>query len=1406
MHVDHRAEKAESMSAVSERGKAVRSDHTLSERLLVETQGDWLAIAVCAVTAGVAVLAALAFITLALQWREQPFIGAQLTHTLVVSGSEPMRPDTWTGLTAGLQRSDRLIGLNGVSLSEVPTDYPSMLITYRDLLAGLNMGETAELQVARQVAAGDSLADNCTLVGDSLAQCTFSVGLIAYPAADFLASFVIPLISSLAVLAAGLVILWRRWQQPNGRLVALVCLLMSIVIGGLFDLNTTFQLVPLWLAATCLLGGALAMLALNFPNKLAVLYRYNWLEYTPIGIGVAIALLVNWFYFIPPSAEFALRNTFIAVSTGLAGLLILAAAVVYKRRVAVSPLLRDQNNAVLIGLALAAVPVVVWIISYFTQTYTPFQAFAFNAQIASPFLILVPLSLMYAVFQQSWVDTDWLISQGITYSIMLLALVLGYFLLVLGVTLVINDTLRPNDPMLIALTVFIVAILFLPVRSRLQQVVDEIYFRARRNYQQQLDQFSDRLTNLVTFDDIMAELRQQLEQAIAPKQIFIFTPAGEGREFAEASTPPATQVRFDAESEFIQLLQRADSLIYLEPGKPRPAQVLVENTRLRILDATIIIGLKGRDNRLNAIVTISQPLSGMGTYSYEDLRFVRNIVRQVSIAAERAQVVTSLERRVHELDVLSKVSQAANFTVSFDDLLELISAQTSRLIDLSHLYIVLYDQRLNENYFAFFLENDERYRDRESLRWRAGRDLYSEIIQSSKSINTANYQTAMKARGYLLEREDPEMRAWMGRPLITGTSTLGVIAVGTTDPDRIFTDDHMRIFTDISTLAATSLDKARLVEETISRARQLAALNDISQKLVATESDIDQLLRIITASAVDILAAEAGSLLLTVDDESNDLEFKVAVGGSGAELIGSKIPAGRGLVGEVASKGRMVIVNDAMNDPRWGGELSPKGGFSTNSILAVPLTTQSRVIGVLEVLNKRGGLFSDDDAELLSTFAGQAAIAIENARLFQMTDFKLRERVAELEMLERMDIELNRSLDLEKVAEITVRYAMQQSGATAGVLGMVSPDGRQLYIAAHRGYDPVHDFADGDTGVWSLEKGIINRVMRTRLPDLTTDTSVDNDYIQSLRGAKSQLTVPIMSGGEIIAILVLESTLDLGLSLAHMAFVQRVAEHASIAISNALLLRELNLANQSKSEFVSFVAHELKNPLTSIKGYSDFLLNPALGQLSEQQRNFLYTIRFNADRMNTLVSDLNDITKLQTNNLRIELAPIKFRKVVTETLRPLQKQIEDKQQDLIIDVLDTLPEINADENRLIQVLTNLVSNAHKYSPPGGIITISAGVVSNRRDDRGRLLPPALQIMVQDTGIGMSEEDLMRLFTPYFRSDNPLAREQPGTGLGLTITRGLIERHGGDVWVTSTLGKGTAFYFTIPLAVQPQVGD
>ena len=941
----------------------------------------------------------------------------------------------------------------------------------------------------------------------------------------------------------------------------------------------------------------------------------------------------------------------------------------------------------------------------------------------------------------------------------------------------------------------------------LQRRIDQIYFRRQYDFQDYIEIFTHEISQLRDIQPVADEFSGVLEQTITPSNLFVFVPDRQTGQYVALGSPERkTDIAFPADSGIINALQDHDHLIYLEPGRDWPLAVRGERARLQILNALVILGMRGSE-RLNGFIVVGPPQSGADRYQHEELFFIQSLVSQMSIAAERAQVVESLQRRVQELDVLSQVGQAVNFAIDLDYLMELLNAQTNKLIEAAYFYIALRDEVTNQLYFAFFLEGDERYEERENQPWALGNDLFSEVVRLNQPLRVANYGQAMTQRNSSLELADPQLKAWMGVPLVAGTHTLGAMAVGTKQPGQTYGNDHFRIFSDISSLAATSIERARLFAETNQRAAQLKALNDVSNQLASQQQDVQKLLDLITNSAVRILNAEAGSLLLSTQDDKNELEFTIAVGAAGQDLVGQRFPANQGLAGDVIKTSKFVIVNDATNDPRWIGEQVVEG-FQTTTVLAVPLIANNQTLGVLEVLNKKGrSIFTEEDANLLTTFAGQAAVAIDNARLFQMTDQQLSDRVDELEALERIDVELNRSLDIKKVADLTMRWAISQSGATAGALGIITGEETpMLEIVSRYGYRD-DDVPEGATGsLWPLDRGIVSRVLRTRQADLAADVKIDPDYIPGQRHALSQITMPMMSGNEINALLILEKNTEPRLSLVDVAFVQRLAEHASIALVNAQLYVDLARANDSKSEFVSFVAHELKTPMTSIKGYTDLLLGRKIGDVNEQQESFLGTIKGNIDRMNTLVSDLNDVTKLQTNNFHMEFGPVDFRNVVMETLRPLEPQIEAKEQVVDMRLSENLPPILADQNRLIQVLTNMLSNAYKYTPEQGEIQIIAEAVDNRWDPNGKNTGPVLHVYVKDNGIGMSEEDLAKLFTPYFRSDNPDARNQPGTGLGLTITRGIVERHGGQIWVESELGKGTAFHFTVPLAAEKQPSE
>jgi signal transduction histidine kinase len=306
--------------------------------------------------------------------------------------------------------------------------------------------------------------------------------------------------------------------------------------------------------------------------------------------------------------------------------------------------------------------------------------------------------------------------------------------------------------------------------------------------------------------------------------------------------------------------------------------------------------------------------------------------------------------------------------------------------------------------------------------------------------------------------------------------------------------------------------------------------------------------------------------------------------------------------------------------------------------------------------------------------------------------------------------------------------------------------------------------------------------------------SVTTSNEKLLANAHTQMIIPIRRETTVIGLLHLESTSD---SQVDIGFLTRLTDHAAIAISNAQLFGEVQRANTAKSDFVSFVAHELKNPMTSIKGYTELIAGGAVGQINEMQTNFLHTIRSNVERMSTLVSDLNDNSKIEAGRLRLEYKATNAPDLVDEVSRSLKRQIEDKKQTLETALPEKISLMWADRIRVSQVLVNLVSNAYKYTPEGGAIQIGVEETTNHWDPEGAVR--VVHFWVKDNGIGMTIEDQQKMFQKFFRSDDPKAREAPGTGLGLNITKSLVEMQGGKIWFESEYRKGTIFHFTIPVA-------
>jgi signal transduction histidine kinase len=546
---------------------------------------------------------------------------------------------------------------------------------------------------------------------------------------------------------------------------------------------------------------------------------------------------------------------------------------------------------------------------------------------------------------------------------------------------------------------------------------------------------------------------------------------------------------------------------------------------------------------------------------------------------------------------------------------------------------------------------------------------------------------------------------------------------------------------------------------------RLAAIYQVSQAL-GSSLVLDDALTQVMDAVIQLTGAERGAVML-FDAAAGGLDLRAARNLERESLSAKEMEYSRTVVETVARTGKAVLTTNAQTDPRFSEQHSVMQ-FSLRSVLCVPLKVKDRILGVIYADNRvRSGLFSDRERDLLSAFAVQAAIAIENAQLYTLTDRALAARVAELESLQRADHQLNATLETDKVASALLDFAVQITHAARGWVA-IRPDAESgPQIVASSGYpDREHPSPPPEGDPLGAGPEVVVRAADPPQP-------------------AGMLAAVVREGKTVGLVLVERPAPDF--TAAERQALERLADHAAAAAENTRLFQQLRRANDAKSQFVSIVSHELKIPMTSIRGYADLLRQGLIGPVNDKQLEFLRTIMGNVDRMAALVSDLSDISRIETGRLRIEPAAVAVPGTIRDVITQMKPQFDERKQIVDAAIPDALPKLHTDPQRLMQILTNLLSNASKYSPEGARIEVGAV-----REG------PMVRITVRDHGIGLTEEELSRLFTQFFRGESSAVRDQPGWGLGLHVTKRMVEVLGGSIGVESKPGEGSTFWFTQPV--------
>ncbi len=552
----------------------------------------------------------------------------------------------------------------------------------------------------------------------------------------------------------------------------------------------------------------------------------------------------------------------------------------------------------------------------------------------------------------------------------------------------------------------------------------------------------------------------------------------------------------------------------------------------------------------------------------------------------------------------------------------------------------------------------------------------------------------------------------------------------------------------------------------LSQQGRFEALYSVS-RLLGSSLDLQTVLDQVMDAIIQLTGAERGFLMLRDDD--GQIAVVAARNYDQQTLDGNQFQFSRTIVNHVMDHGEPILTTNASEDPRFNMQESVLGR-SLRSIMATPIRARGTVFGAAYVENQAiAGLFSTEDLATLETFVGQASVAIDNAQLFSATDQQLAARLQELSQLRRIDMQLNETLDADKAMEITLDWICRVADANMGHIGLVTHE--HVVAKHHFCYNP-----NTDQPVYLEELyPAVRDAVETRSPYMIGDDDPNGAHI---------LIVPARRETKVIALAVIVKTRGI-FSDEQRDMIERIVARAAVPIENGGLYAAVKAADVAKSEFVGIVAHDLKVPMTSIIGYADLTLMD--GGLTEEQTYFQQRVRETVERMEMLVSDLADISRIESGHFFMTPTRVPVASILQGVRDGIITQVEARQHRYVEDVQPDLPAMWVDYYRLLQVLINLTSNAYKYTPNGGTITMVVRQAGSR-----------IEYCVTDTGVGLTPEQVKMMGKKFWRAADEFTRSQPGTGLGFAITRSLVEQMGSTIQIESEVGKGSRFTFSVPI--------
>jgi GAF domain-containing protein/CheY-like chemotaxis protein len=973
-------------------------------------------------------------------------------------------------------------------------------------------------------------------------------------------------------------------------------------------------------------------------------------------------------------------------------------------------------------------------------------------------------------------------------------------------------------------------------RHLFEQVADQLslalenanLFQAEQRRASELNtlaEFSRLISQNLDLEEVYSTAHQLIGRLMPAESFFINLLDSQKKEFAAAYIvdqgirQPIT--RFPAATGFSGYVASTGQpyIAYDLDIEPPPFQLIYPDGAVERVRSIIAVPLRFSGEIIGALSTQSYRVEA---FTSHDLELLETYADHIGVAIQNARLFHQSQETLAETELLYQSSAEMNAVQSFDDILALLRKTT-----------LLGDSRAGSVAIHLFdrpwVGKDVPDSFSPISRWSGSTEFEQPSAPTLLKTWTTIDQLLKPDLPTLIVHagDDPRLDATVKElyvdrlgaqslvfaPMNVGGRWIGHITAVYAET-MTFPEGEIRRLTVLASQAAVSIQNLRLLAETRRKASQLETAAEIARDTSGTLA-LDTLLR----RAVNLICTRFGyyhSSVFLLDEKGQNAVIRESTGEAGEEMKrrGYKIAVGsRSIIGSVSQSGKPLLINDVSQDSTYlPHPLLP----DTRSELGIPLKIGDRVIGALDVEASVVNAFTTDDLAVLQTLADQIAVAMDTARSYGLAQQAVQEtrlRVQELSVLFNVSQALaGAALESNEIAQIVARRFLEIMTLPQCSVSLRDPaakDDLHRVIDLSRNKDSAgkEDFQPtkrtSETYSVKLFPGI-RRVLESLVPLVLQSSDATLDPLTQAYLRENHLyslaLVPLAVKGEAIGVIELAawdrarhfSSEQLNLSLI-------LANAAAVAFENARLYEEqrqtaekLREVDKLKSQFLANMSHELRTPLNSIIGFSRVIIKGIDGPTTDLQQQDLSAIYSAGQHLLNLINDVLDISKIEAGKMELAFDNnVNLADLITSVMSTAAGLVKDKPIKLVKIIDPALPVVRADTTRIRQVTLNLLSNAAKFTESGSI-TVEVGV------QQGPDGYPEVIVKVTDTGPGIAPEDQKRLFQAFTQVDETATRKAGGTGLGLSISRLLVEMHNGRIGLVSEVGKGSTFYYTLPL--------